>query len=664
MYYTYSWRDGNRELTSLDPDDVMEALSDDLMAEADLQTAMERITRYGLRTPGSHSAQGTHGLLQQVRSQRREDLERYDLDSMVQDIKERVSDIVSTERSGIEHLLREAQAPHLAMTPEDQRAVESVAVHRLSVLEAVPDEPGSAVTALADYEFANDFARTKFDALMDVLQRQVLQTRFKHMQQSMQGLTPDDIASLTRALHALNNLIEDRASTYPQDFEQFRERHGSHFPSSNDLDGLLTHLMEQAVETESLLSSMAPELRRTLEESMGSALRDPGLRDEMARLHGLMEQVTAAHPPVAQYPFSGEHSVTFDEALGLMRRMQRLDQLERALRVAHDTASMNAIDPDTVRDLLGAEAHEALCALRSLEEVLEHAGYLEREGETVRLTPRGIRRIGQKALHDIFRDAKQSAFGDHTVRREGAGSDAMDDSKPYEYGGPFLLDLSQTLMNAVAREQSPGTLKLSVSDFEVFCTEQVSQAATVLMVDLSRSMPMRGCFTAAKKVALALNTLITNQFPRDQLYVVGFSDYARQFHAESLYRLGLNEYVHGTNIQHGLKLARRLLAGHKSGTRQIILITDGEPTAHLEDDRVHFSYPPSARTIQATLREVQRCTREHIVINTFMLERSHHLVDFVNQMTRINHGRVFFATPERLGNYILVDYVRGRRRVV
>jgi len=177
-------------------------------------------------------------------------------------------------------------------------------------------------------------------------------------------------------------------------------------------------------------------------------------------------------------------------------------------------------------------------------------------------------------------------------------------------------------------------------------------------------MPMRGCFTAAKKVALALNTLITNQFPRDQLYVVGFSDYARQFHAESLYRLGLNEYVHGTNIQHGLKLARRLLAGHKSGTRQIILITDGEPTAHLEDDRVHFSYPPSARTIQATLREVQRCTREHIVINTFMLERSHHLVDFVNQMTRINHGRVFFATPERLGNYILVDYVRGRRRVV
>jgi uncharacterized protein with von Willebrand factor type A (vWA) domain len=664
MYYTYSWRESAQDLTGLDPDDVMDALSDDLMSDADLKTALERITRHGWGGPGAQSGQGTQGLLQQVRSQRLEDLERYDLDSMVQDIKERVSNIVETERSGIDRLLNEARAPGEAVSPEDQRAVESVAQRRLKTLDRVSEEPGSAVAALADYEFVSDFARTKFDALMDVLQRQVLQTHFKRMQQSIQGLMPDDIVSLTEALRALNNLIEDREHMHPQDFERFRERYGSHFPRSSDLDELLTHLMEQAVETESLLGSMAPDLRRTLEESMGPALRDPDLRNEMARLNTLMEPVTVTHPPVAKYPFSGEQSVTFGEALELMRRMQRLDLLERALREAHDLAMLDGIDPDTVRELLGSEAHQSFCGLRSLEEALARSGYLVREGDVLRLTPRGIRRIGQKALRDIFRGVKQSTFGEHTVKRAGAGSDPTEYSKAYEYGSPFLLDLSHTLMNAVARDQSAGKLQLALSDFEVFHTEQVSQAATVLMVDLSRSMPMRGCFAAAKKVALALNTLIRSQFPRDQLYVVGFSDYARQLHPESLYRLGMNEYVHGTNIQHGLLVARRLLAGHRSGTRQIILITDGEPTAHLEDNRVHFSYPPSARTLQATLREVQRCTREHIVINTFMLERSHYLADFVDQMTRVNHGRVFFATPERLGDYVLVDYVHGRRKVV
>jgi uncharacterized protein with von Willebrand factor type A (vWA) domain len=409
---------------------------------------------------------------------------------------------------------------------------------------------------------------------------------------------------------------------------------------------------------------MAPELRRALEESMGSALRDPQLRDEMARLDALMEPLAAAHPPIAQYPFSGQQSLTFEEALSLMRRMNRLDLLEKALREGHESARVEGIDHETVRDLLGEEAHDSLRALQLLAPALEEAGYLEREGDALHLTARGIRRIGQKALQDIFRGVKRTAFGEHAMTLQGAGSDTSDDSKVYEFGDPFLLDLSRTLMNATQRSHMAGNLQLSISDFEVFRTEHVSQAATVLMVDMSRSMPMRGCFAAAKKVALALNTLIRSQFPRDHLYVVGFSDYARQLHAESLYRLSMNEYVHGTNIQHGLLLARRLLAGHNNGTRQIILITDGEPTAHFEDNRVHFSYPPSPRTVQATLREVQRCTRADIVINTFMLERSHYLADFVNQMTRINHGRVFFATPERLGDYVLIDYVHGRRKVV
>jgi uncharacterized protein with von Willebrand factor type A (vWA) domain len=219
-------------------------------------------------------------------------------------------------------------------------------------------------------------------------------------------------------------------------------------------------------------------------------------------------------------------------------------------------------------------------------------------------------------------------------------------------------------MNSVKRGGRGESLALRVEDFEVFRTEQLTQASTVLMLDMSRSMPLRGCFVAAKKVALALNSLIRTQFPRDNLYIIGFSDFARELRPESLHQITWGDYVYGTNMQHGFVMARRLLGRHQSGTRQIILITDGEPTAHFEGDRVEFAYPPTFRTFQETLREVARCTQEGIVINTFMLERSHYLTDFVSQMTRINRGRAFFATPERLGDYVLVDYVASRRKRV
>lgn len=661
MFYTYSWRDGDQGSGSVDPDDLMDALSDDLVSDGDLPSALKRLTRAGLRGKDDHQILGTHALLHQVRSQRRTELERYDLDSMVEDLRDRIYDILQTERSEVQARREKAEITEGGATDGDRRALRSLVDHRAEILERFPLEPGSAITALAEYDFLSTFARAKFDALMDVLQRQVIQTQFKSMQQSMQSLTFTDIADLTNALRALNGLVERRESLHPSEFERFREIHGSHFPMSSSLDELLVQVSEQAAQTESLLGSMASEQRRTLEESMLSALRDPLLRNEMARLHALIESLDLESARSAPYPFSGQQSLTFEEALALVRRMHRIDMLERAVRDAHEAADVQSIDPESVREVLGTYAHDSLRALQSIDSALEQAGYLERQDQALVLTARGIRRIGQKALNDVFQHVRRAAVGDHLTAYTGNGSADSTDSKPYEFGDALLVDLSSTLMNAVRRGPPAGRLTLRASDFEVFKTERVSRAATVLMVDLSRSMPMRGCFTAAKKVALALNTLIHSQYPRDHLYVVGFSDFARPLLAESLYRLTMDERVHGTNIQHGLLVARRLLAGHKSGTRQIILITDGEPTAHLENNQVHFSYPPSPATVRATLREVQRCTREGIVINTFMLERSNHLADFVDHMTRINRGRVFYTSPERLGDYVLVDYV-GRRR--
>ena len=302
--------------------------------------------------------------------------------------------------------------------------------------------------------------------------------------------------------------------------------------------------------------------------------------------------------------------------------------------------------------------------LREIAKKLEEAGYLERRGDRLELTARAIRKIADKALRDIFAHLKRDRFGRHVVSHRGAGGDRTDDTKPYEFGDPFLLDLKETLMNAVERG-GPGTpVRLVPDDFEVFRTELSTRAATVVMLDMSRSMINNGLFMPAKKVALALHALIRGQFPRDSLHIVGFSLYAREFTAEQLPTLTWTDWNVGTNMHAGFALSRQRLGRQKVGNKQIIMITDGEPTAHLEGNEAAFAYPPTRRTLQETLKEVQRCTREGITINTFMLDRSPTLTAFVREMARINRGRAFFAAPERLGEYVLVDYVRNKRRAV
>jgi uncharacterized protein with von Willebrand factor type A (vWA) domain len=315
-----------------------------------------------------------------------------------------------------------------------------------------------------------------------------------------------------------------------------------------------------------------------------------------------------------------------------------------------------------VGDLLGADAKQALDQLQELARQLEEAGYLEWKGGEMQLTPRATRKLGQKALQDIFAYLKRDAFGKHAISIKGRGGERTYDSKPYEFGDPFHMDMRATLGNALARGGVGTPVKLKPEDFEVFSTEFLTQSSTVLLIDMSRSMLLRGCFLAAKKVALALNHLIRSQFPKDDLYIVGFSGYARELKPEMLPQLDWSEYQYGTNLQHALMLSRQLLGRRNSPNKQIIVITDGEPTAHLEDGEVFFNYPPTFRTIQETMREVVRCTRDRIVINTFMLERSYYMADFVEQMTKVNKGRAFYATPEALGEYILVDYVASKKK--
>ncbi len=650
MKFRYSRWDGSQRVDDLDAGDLLDSLSDDLMNYGDLNAALQRLLRWG-----SPNMQGLEQLLKQLREARERELGRYNLDSTVDQLRQEVQEIVDTERQGIERRQNEAA------TPEARKLMDRIAGQRNEQLDRMPDDLGGRVKALRDYEFVDDEARQKFQALMQRLQKQMLDQMFQGLKGSIQQMQGQDLSRVREMVRSLNKMLEDRMEGRTPDFNGFMEKFGDMFPPGiNSLDELLEHLQRQMAQMQSLLQSLSPEAREELRQMMDALLQDDSLRLELARLSGFMQAMMPPSELTERYPFFGEDPLSMGEAMGLMERLQQMDRLESQLE--RGSFRPDDVDRSLAQELLGPEARQALDQLRRVTEVLEKAGYVERRGRRLELTPRGMRRIGQSALKDIFDQLKKTRMGQHQLYRGGIGNEASDELKEYEYGDPFLMDLKETLFNSLVREGPQVPVHIGAKDFVVHRTEHVTQASTVLMIDMSRSMFLRGCFLAAKKVAIALDSLIRSQYPRDSLYVVGFSNYAVELKPQTLPQLALNDYVYGTNMQHGFQLARSLLAKHR-GNRQIIMITDGEPTAHLEDNgRAYFAYPPTYKTIQQTLREVRRCTRDRIVINTFMLERGPYLTEFINQMTRINKGRAFFVSPERLGEYLLIDYVSGRQR--
>jgi uncharacterized protein with von Willebrand factor type A (vWA) domain len=649
MRFRYSRWDGTQRLDGLDADDLLEAMADDLLAEGDLENALRRMFHRGMRPPHGDRVPGLQDLLAQLRRRRQQQLDRYDLGSALDDIKKKLDEILAKERAGIkERISNEAERDR-----------------KLRDLDALPPEPAGRLKQLQDYRFTDPEARRMFDELMKSLRQQMLQPFMQGMQQSLQSMTPEDLARLREMMRDLNRMLRDRLEGHEPDFQAFKEKWGQNFPGAESLDDVLQQLARHAAQMQSLMQSMSPGQRRELEDMMKSLfLKDERLEAEMRQLAAQLGELMPIDEMSRQYDFRGDDELTMREAMKLMDDLQQMEQLEREMRGVQDAGDMERIDREQVEKLLGEESARDLERLQELTRRLEEAGYLERKGDELRLTARAIRKIGDKALHDVFTHLKRDRFGRHALDHRGAGGDRTDEAKPYEFGDPFLLDLRETLMNAVERS-GPGTpLRLTPNDFEVFRTELSTQAATVVMLDMSRSMLNNGYYLPAKKVALALTSLIRGQFPRDRLHIVGFSLYAREFTAEQLPTLSWTEWNVGTNMHAGFQLARRLLARGRGGNKQILMVTDGEPTAHMEGLEADFSYPPSRRTIEETLKEVQRCTREGITINTFMLERSQYLMAFVEQMTRINRGRAFFSGPERLGEYLLVDYVSSKRRRV
>jgi len=654
----YSRWDGSQVGFELDALDAFRELTDDLLYHGDLNAALRRMLQQGFKDRNGEQVQGIREVLDRLRQARKERLEQHDLGGVYDDIAEKLRDVVDTERAALDDLATEAQA---SGDTRRQEVTEQVAAEKQVQLDLLPPDLAGMVRELQDYEFASSEAREQFESLIEQLREQLMQRFVDQMGGAVGDMTPEQMARLKDMMAELNQMLDERAGGGEPDFAGFMERYGDFFPEDpQTLDELLEVMAQRMAAMQAMLNSMTPEQRAQMQALSDQLLDDMDLRWQVDQLGQNLRNLFPQMGWERQYDFSGQDPLGFAEAAEMLNELGDMDQLEQMLRGANNPGALAEIDLDRARQLLGDESAESLDRLAELTKMMEEAGLIENKEGRFELTPQGIRRIGQNALADLFRKLDSAQLGKHEIQRTGAGHERDMDTKPYEWGDPFNLHIERTVRNAVRRQGGGTPVHLLPEDFEVERTEQQVRTSTVLMLDLSLSMPMRDNFLPAKKVAMALHSLITSQFPRDWMGIVGFSEVAREIKAESLPEVSW-DFVYGTNMQHGFQIARRLLS-RQSGTKQILMITDGEPTAHLTPSGdPFFSYPPTRETVDLTLAEVIRCTKDGIRINTFMLDATPHLQAFVERLTELNRGRAFFTSPDTLGDYVLVDFLEQRK---
>ena len=664
-HFAYSRWDGTQTGFDIDADHIFEELADDLLYHGDFNSALRRLMADGFRDRSGRDVTGLREMLERLRERRRELLDQNDLGGVYDDIAESLRDVVRTERQALADL--DAAATQARTDGDERRAdlTAQTAALKNAQLDMMPPDLAGQFKALDGYDFESDEARQQFAGLAERLREQFMQQFVDRMAGAVgDGSASEELERMKDMLAELNEMLAQRARGTEPDFEGFMERHGDFFPENpRTLDELLEVMARRMAAAQALLNSMTPAQRDQLQQLSDQMLADMDLNwqlSELARnLQGQFPQLGWDQ----RYDFGGVDPLDLGSAVDMLAEMGDIDQLENLLRGTTNPGALAEADTDAARRLLGDDAADSLERMADIARQLEEAGLIENREGRFDLTPRAIRKIGQGALRDLFSKLSADKLGRHAQHRSGLGHERENDTKPYAYGDPFNLHIPRTVRNAVTRTGGGVPVSLHPDDFEVERTEQQVRSATVLMLDVSLSMPMRNNFLPAKKVAMALHSLISSQYPRDYLGLVSFSEVAREFRPEKLPEVSW-DYVYGTNMQHGFMLARRML-NRQTGTKQIIMITDGEPTAHITaSGRPFFSYPPTRETVDLTLAEVARCTRDGIRINTFMLDATSYLTNFVERISQMNGGRAFFTTNENLGDYVLVDFVEHKRSLV
>ncbi|RZS87326.1 uncharacterized protein with von Willebrand factor type A (vWA) domain [Motilibacter rhizosphaerae] len=621
---------------------ALDALGDEVMRGSSLRDAVNDLMRRGM-----DGRRGLDDLLRRVRQQRKQTQRRGRLDGTLEEVRRLLDQAVGQERA------------QLFPDPSDD------ARFREAQLDALPRETSRAVRELADYQWRSPQAQQSFQELQDLLRRETLDSQFRGMKQALESPDPEAMQAVKDMMSDLNDMLaKDARGEHTQaDFDEFMAKHGEFFPDGpEDLDELVDSLARRAAAAERLLNSLTPEQRSELGSLMQQAMQDLDLANMMSQLQGHLRGRRPDLDWQGRERMRGEEGMGLGDATTALEELADLDELESAMGQDYPGASLEDIDEEAVRRALGRKAVDDLEALRDLERELERQGYLSRQSGDLQLTPKAIRRLGQTALRRVFADLEAAQRGSHDVHDAGAAGEPTGASRQWRFGDEQPIDVVRTLTNAVRRGgAAAGRVRVEVDDFEVVETERRSSAAVVLLVDMSYSMVLRDTWGAAKQTALALHALVTGQYPQDAVRLIGFSRYARVVQPGELAGLDA-DMVQGTNLQHALMLAGRFLDEHRDAEPVVLVVTDGEPTAHLlPSGEAWFDWPPLPEAIAATVAEVDRMTRRGVGLNFFLLDDDPRLVDFVQEVARRNGGRVLQPSAQRLGSYVVSDYLRMRK---
>jgi len=657
--FTYSRWDGTQTGYSVNADEILDELTDDLLMHGDLQAALRRLMREGMTDKDGNRIEGLREMMDRIRQRKKELEESGDLGGVYSEIADALKDIVDEERHAVENAVRDAEA-----SGDDRRAetARDAAMERNFRLDMMPEDLAGLVRELQSYDFESQEAKERFEEMLEKLRQQMMQQVVDQMSEGMQNMTPEDMSRMKDMMAALNQMIEKREQGEDPEFEKFMEEFGDFFPENpQTLDELLENMAQRMQAMQDFLNSLTPEQRSQMQRLSDQLMEDMDLSWQMQQLGEKLSQMFPQPGNGQGYNFRGEQPMDMQQAMQAMAEMGQLNDMEAMMRQAASPAQLSEVDIDKVRDLLGDSAAKSLQKLAEMTKVLEEAGLINNKEGRLEVTPRGLRAIGNNALREMFNKLSKDKLGQHRIPREGSGHERTYDSKPYEFGDPFRLDLQKTIRNAISRQGSGTPVRLSPEDFEIERTEHTTQASTVLLLDLSFSMVQADRFVPAKKVAIAMHSLISSQFPRDFLSIIGFSSIAYPIRPDQLPEVSWDR-EYGTNMHHAFALARKQLAG-KAGTKQIIMITDGEPTSHITPEGYPiFTYPYIQESVELAMREVMRLTKEGITLNSFVLDANGSLRQIIEQMAEINKGRAFFTSADTLGDYVLVDFLENRRR--
>jgi uncharacterized protein with von Willebrand factor type A (vWA) domain len=618
--------------------ELLEEISEDVLSGLGAEGALSRLLRRGMQ--GSFN--GLDALRSRLRERRAREQANLDLAGPLEELRERLDDIVDRERST------------LSFRAEDDART------REAFLDALPPDVPGRVGELSDYRFVDAEAQEAFDELMEHLREQVMGAYFRTMAEGLRSMSSEDLARFRDMLAELNRMIEQRERGELYDFDGFMQRYGDFFPGNpRTLDELLEQMAARMAAMSRLLASMSPQERAELRALAERVLQDMDLAFEVDRLGSNLSSAFPdlgwGEPALA----GGDEPMPLSATIDAMERLHDLEELERSLRGDYPGASIDDVDEESLRDALGEDAVADLRRLKEIERALEQAGLVSRERGRLEVTPKGARKMGERALVRVFEHLRRDREGVHEAREAGGLAEPTGSTRPWRFGDSGQIAVQRSVFNAVARGGPGGRVQLEPDDLELLEAEQRTEAATALLLDLSFSMPLRGHDVHAKKMALALHALIEGRYPHDTLYLIGFSDYARQMQPRELAAAGW-ERVYGTNMHHAFNLAGRLLSQHPRATRQVIMVTDGEPTAHLEGDHAKFNWPPIPKTIRLTLAEASKLARAGVTLNVFMLEDSPGLIGFMERLAELTAGRIFLMDDRELGTFVLRDFVRRR----